>query len=127
MGIKGLSMLGVQVGDEHIQASVGRMQAVVELARTIRERHTKPLKQPLRSLVVVHSDASFLADLDGELKHYVLEEVRRYHPWHHPDRGIYNCCVLSVPDPKPACHICWLKCTRHCPAELFEIFRHAWR
>lgn len=93
-GIKGLSMLGVQVGDEHIQASVGRMQAVVELARTIRERHTKPLKQPLRSLVVVHSDASFLADLDGELKQYVLEEVRRYHPWHHPDRGLLNTTVV---------------------------------
>ncbi|BDA43238.1 Isoleucine-tRNA ligase, cytoplasmic [Coccomyxa sp. Obi] len=64
-----------QGGDEHIQASVKRMQAVIELARTIRERHTKPLKQPLRSLVVVHSDRSFLADLDGELKQYVLEEV----------------------------------------------------
>lgn len=52
------------------------MQAVIELARTIRERHAKPLKQPLRSLVVVHPDASFLADLDGELKQYVLDEVR---------------------------------------------------
>ena len=69
-----------QGGDEHIQASVKRMQAVIELARTIRERHTKPLKQPLRSLVVVHSDRSFLADLDGELKQYVLEEVRPMPP-----------------------------------------------
>ncbi len=70
-----------QGGDEHIQASVKQMQAVIELARTIRERHTKPLKQPLRSLVVVHSDESFLADLYGELKQYVLEEVRPMSPW----------------------------------------------
>lgn len=51
------------------------MQTVIELSRTIRERRGKPLKQPLPSLTVVHKDASFLHDLDGELKHYVLEEV----------------------------------------------------
>jgi hypothetical protein len=65
----------VQEGDEHIQQSVARMQTVIELSRTIRERRGKPLKLPLRSLVVVHKDASFLQDLDGELRHYVLEEV----------------------------------------------------
>lgn len=65
-----------QVGDERIQASVGRMQTVIEHARTIRERAAKPLKQPLRALTVVHADAAFLADLDGDLRAYVLEEAR---------------------------------------------------
>lgn len=78
----------MQVGDEHIQASVGRMQAVIELGRIIREQNGRPTRQPLPSLVVVHPDASFLADLDGELKQYVLEEVREKFPhylwWHRP-------------------------------------------
>ena len=65
----------LQAGDEHIVQSVARMQQVIELSRTIRERHGKPLKMPLRSLTVVATDASFLADLEGELRHYVLEEV----------------------------------------------------
>jgi isoleucyl-tRNA synthetase len=41
------------------------MQSVIDLARVIRERHAKPLKSPLRKLIVVHPDASFLADLGG--------------------------------------------------------------
>ncbi len=55
--------------------SVARMQQVIELSRTIRERHARPLKMPLRSLTVVAANAGFLADLEGELRHYVLEEV----------------------------------------------------
>ena len=42
------------------------MQRVIELARVIRERHLKPIKTPLRELVVVHPDQSFLADLAGK-------------------------------------------------------------
>lgn len=68
-------VLGMQAGDEHIVQSVARMQQVIELSRTIRERHAKPLKQPLRSLTVVAADGSFLADLQGELRQYVVEEV----------------------------------------------------
>jgi len=72
----------MQAGDEHIVESVARMQQVIELSRTIRERHAKPLKMPLRSLTVVAADASFLADLNDELKHYVLEEVQTVpHPF----------------------------------------------
>ena len=66
----------LQAGDKHIVESVARMQRVIELSRIVRERHGKPLKMPLRSLTVVAPDAGFLADLGGELRHYVLEEVR---------------------------------------------------
>lgn len=35
-------------GDPRIEQSVARMQTVIELGRTIRERRAKPVKQPLR-------------------------------------------------------------------------------
>lgn len=57
----------MQAGDAEIQASVAGMQRVLDLARVLRERHSKPLKQPLRRLIIVHSDPAFLADLSGML------------------------------------------------------------
>ncbi|KAL3138515.1 hypothetical protein ABBQ32_006299 [Trebouxia sp. C0010 RCD-2024] len=62
-------------GDAQIQLSVERMQTVIELSRTIREKKNRPLKNPLKELVVVHTDKDFLADIEGELKEYVVEEV----------------------------------------------------
>ncbi|WIA42068.1 hypothetical protein OEZ86_009348 [Tetradesmus obliquus] len=62
-------------GDGRIQASVGRMQAVIEAGRVIREKHNRPLKQPLRRVVVVHPDPDFLADITGELAQYVTSEL----------------------------------------------------
>ena len=43
------------------------MQRVIELARVVRERHNRPVKTPLRELVVVHPDESFLSDIAGAL------------------------------------------------------------
>ncbi|KAK9792748.1 hypothetical protein WJX73_005932 [Symbiochloris irregularis] len=65
----------LQEGDEGIQASVEGMQRVLDLARVLRERHSKPLKQPLRRLTIVHSDKALLADLAGQLRQYVMGEV----------------------------------------------------
>ena len=56
---------GCQEGDHSFQASVEAMQRVLDLARVLRERHSKPLKQPLWRLTIVHSDAALLADLAG--------------------------------------------------------------
>ena len=55
----------LQAGDAQIQTSVDRMQRVIELARTIRERHSKSVKMPVREVVVVHPDQAFLDDLTG--------------------------------------------------------------
>lgn len=52
-------------GDAHIEASVERMQRVIELGRTIRERHNKPTRTPLKRVIVVHEDTSFLQDVSG--------------------------------------------------------------
>jgi len=45
--------------------SVQRMQQVIELGRVIRDQKKKPLKVPLRSMVVVHTEPSFLQDMAG--------------------------------------------------------------
>ncbi|XP_052173832.1 isoleucine--tRNA ligase, cytoplasmic [Diospyros lotus] len=62
-------------GGERIEQSVNRMMTIIDLARNIRERHNKPLKNPLKEMVVVHPDAEFLDDIAGKLKEYVLEEL----------------------------------------------------
>lgn len=63
-----------QEGDAQIQDSVRRMTTVVELARTIRDRHARGVKVPVARLTVVHPDADFLADISGPLSAYVAEE-----------------------------------------------------
>ncbi|XP_039000355.1 isoleucine--tRNA ligase, cytoplasmic-like [Hibiscus syriacus] len=60
---------------ERIEESVTRMMKIIDLARNIRERHNKPLKTPLREMVVVHPDEDFLDDITGKLREYVLEEL----------------------------------------------------
>ncbi|KAF2943465.1 hypothetical protein DAI22_02g065500 [Oryza sativa Japonica Group] len=61
--------------DERVEHSVNRMMTIVDLARNIRERHNRPLKTPLREMVVVHPDNDFLEDITGKLKEYVKEEM----------------------------------------------------
>ncbi|OMO80371.1 Aminoacyl-tRNA synthetase, class Ia [Corchorus capsularis] len=61
--------------DGRIEQSVARMMKIIDLARNIRERHNKPLKAPLREMVVVHPDEEFLGDIAAELREYVLEEL----------------------------------------------------
>ncbi|OIV94953.1 hypothetical protein TanjilG_22150 [Lupinus angustifolius] len=60
---------------ERIELSVSRMTTIIDLARNIRERHNKPLKTPLREMVIVHPDVDFLDDIDGKLREYILEEL----------------------------------------------------
>ncbi|MCL7047303.1 hypothetical protein MKW94_012610 [Papaver nudicaule] len=61
--------------DERIERSVTRMMTVIDLGRMLRERHNKPLKAPLREMVVVHPDPDFLEDIGEKLREYVLEEL----------------------------------------------------
>ncbi|KAK6119823.1 hypothetical protein DH2020_046448 [Rehmannia glutinosa] len=60
---------------ERVEESVNRMMTIIDLARNIRERHNKPLKTPLKEMVIVHPDADFLDDIAGKLREYVLEEL----------------------------------------------------
>ncbi|XP_077211966.1 tRNA synthetase class I (I, L, M and V) family protein [Tasmannia lanceolata] len=61
--------------EERIEQSVARMMTVIDLARNIRDRHNKPLKTPLKEMIVVHPDTGFLEDITGKLREYVMEEL----------------------------------------------------
>lgn len=52
------------------------MQRVIVLGRTIRERHSKPLKTPLMELIAVHPDQSFLSDLEGTILATITYNIR---------------------------------------------------
>ena len=60
--------------DEGVERQVGRMQRVIELGRVSRERRTIGLKQPLKTLVIIHPDKSYLADVRS-LEEYITEEL----------------------------------------------------
>jgi isoleucyl-tRNA synthetase len=57
-----------------IERRVQRMQKVIELARYSRERRGVGLKQPLRTLVVIHHDPQYLEDIRS-LQGYITEEL----------------------------------------------------
>ncbi|XP_068658596.1 isoleucine--tRNA ligase, cytoplasmic [Aristolochia californica] len=61
--------------EDRIEQSVARMMTIIDLARNIRERNNKPLKTPLKEMIVVHPDTDFLQDITGKLREYVLEEL----------------------------------------------------
>ena len=50
------------------------MQRVIELGRVSRERRTIGLKQPLKTLVVIHPDEAYLSDV-RTLESYICEEL----------------------------------------------------
>jgi len=60
--------------DEDIERQVKRMQTVIELTRTIRERHNLSLKTPLLELLIFHADEGFLSDIKP-LKRYIQSEL----------------------------------------------------
>eukprot|EP00834_Sanchytrium_tribonematis_P000838 NODE_17_length_48642_cov_1.199349.p2 type:complete len:875 gc:universal NODE_17_length_48642_cov_1.199349:44561-41937(-) len=59
--------------DESIQQGISRMQSVIELVRLIREKQGLTLKTPLRKLIVIHGDQSYLNDI--ELLSVYIKEV----------------------------------------------------
>lgn len=60
--------------DPVIERRVARMQAVIELARVSRERRSIGLKTPLKTLVVIHPDRTYLEDVKS-LEEYICEEL----------------------------------------------------
>lgn len=60
--------------DPEIERAVGRMQSVIELGRTVRERKNLSLKTPLKELVIIHSDPQYQADVKA-LESYITEEL----------------------------------------------------
>lgn len=60
--------------DNDIEKAVGRMQAVIDLGRNIREKKMISLKTPLKTLVILHSAKAYLKDVEA-LKNYIIEEL----------------------------------------------------
>ncbi|KAH0566279.1 Isoleucine--tRNA ligase, cytoplasmic [Trichoglossum hirsutum] len=60
--------------DEGVERRVDRMQKVIELGRVSRERRTLSLKTPLKTLVVIHPESTYLEDIRS-LKGYICEEL----------------------------------------------------
>ncbi|WFD36423.1 isoleucine--tRNA ligase [Malassezia cuniculi] len=63
-----------QDGDDEIQRRFSALQAVIELGRALREKNNLPLRVPLRTLTVFHSDQQYLDDVKS-LGSYVEEEL----------------------------------------------------
>ena len=60
--------------DEAMERRVERMQRVIELGRVSRERKTVNLKQPLKTLIVIHPDPKYLDDVKS-LESKICEEL----------------------------------------------------
>ncbi|MCJ1246652.1 isoleucine--tRNA ligase [Trapelia coarctata] len=60
--------------DEEVERRVGRMQRVIELGRVSRERRTISLKQPLKTLIVIHPNKQYLDDVRS-LETEICEEL----------------------------------------------------
>ena len=63
-----------ELADPVIERQVLRMQTVIDLVRQVRQEHSVFFKTPLRSLLVYHPDAEYLADV-RTLTQYILEEL----------------------------------------------------
>ena len=75
--------------DEEVERQVGRMQRIIELGRVSRERRTIGLKQPLKTLVVIHPDEVYLDDVKS-LKSAICEELNIHNLILSSDEEKYN-------------------------------------
>lgn len=57
-----------------VERRVGRMQKIIDLGRLSRERRAIGVKTPLKTLVVIHSDPTYLEDVRS-LESYIAEEL----------------------------------------------------
>ncbi|KAK4696722.1 isoleucyl-tRNA synthetase, partial [Lecanoromycetidae sp. Uapishka_2] len=75
--------------DEEVERRVARMQRVIELGRVSRERRTMGLKQPLKTLVVIHPEGEFLSDVRS-LESEICEELNIHDLILSSDEDKYN-------------------------------------
>jgi isoleucyl-tRNA synthetase len=61
--------------DADVRAGVSVVVRAIELARTVRERSGRPLRQPLARLTLVTPDPATLALLTPDLRRYILAEA----------------------------------------------------
>ena len=75
--------------DAEVERRVGRMQRIIELGRVSRERRIIGLKQPLKTLVVIHPDIVYLDDVRS-LESEICEELNIQNLVLSSDEAKYN-------------------------------------
>jgi isoleucyl-tRNA synthetase len=75
--------------DEEVERRVGRMQRVIELARISENERAIGLKQPLKTLIVIHPDPVYLEDVRS-LDSYICEELNVHDLVLSSDEAKYN-------------------------------------
>ncbi|MCJ1435311.1 isoleucine--tRNA ligase [Xylographa pallens] len=75
--------------DEDVERRVSRMQRVIELGRVSRERRAIGLKQPLKTLIVIHPQEQYLDDVRS-LESYICEELNVHELVLSSDEKMYN-------------------------------------
>ncbi|KAL2919614.1 isoleucine--tRNA ligase [Polyrhizophydium stewartii] len=85
--------------NDDIERAVGRMQTVIELGRTIRERQTLSLKTPCRELIIISPDEQFHQDIKS-LESYVQEELNVRTVTLTSEEAKYGVKYVLVPDAK---------------------------
>ena len=75
--------------DVEVERRVGRMQRIIELGRVSRERRIIGLKQPLKTLVVIHPDLVYLNDVRS-LESEICEELNIHSLVLSSDEAKYN-------------------------------------
>lgn len=72
-----------------IERRVSRMKTIIDLGRVSRERKAIGVKTPLKSLVVIHPDESYLEDVRS-LESYISEELNVHELILTSDEAAYN-------------------------------------
>eukprot|EP00758_Cryptobia_borreli_P002427 Tbor_TRINITY_DN3022_c0_g1::TRINITY_DN3022_c0_g1_i1::g.17437::m.17437/K01870/IARS, ileS; isoleucyl-tRNA synthetase len=63
--------------ENRLEQSMGRMIKVVELIRVLRDRIGIPMKMPVKSVIVLHSDEQFIEDIKA-VSGYISTEVNAF-------------------------------------------------
>lgn len=83
--------------DPVIERVVSRLQSVVVLGRTIRERNLVSLRFPLKNLTVIHNDPEYVSDLKS-VELYLIDELNVRNLELTSDEEKYNVSYKVFPD-----------------------------
>jgi len=60
-----------------LEEAMGRMIKVIDLVRVLRDRIGIPMKMPVRSVIVLHSDPTFVKDIES-VSEYITQELNTF-------------------------------------------------
>ncbi|ORC90317.1 isoleucyl-tRNA synthetase [Trypanosoma theileri] len=63
--------------DEALERAMTRMMTIVDLCRVLRDRMVIPIKRPVRQVIIVHPEQSYLDDVEKVVQ-YIKDEVNAF-------------------------------------------------